>query len=97
MSVALRGSPRGGLGTLRRTASLEYFLDCDKNCEEEEVELKPSHTIMANTKPVSYPTSSQAKVRGIFQSHFSPENLKDDPDCPSKQNTGLMPKFATAI
>ena len=30
MSVALRGSPRGGLGTLRRTASLEYFLDMDK-------------------------------------------------------------------
>ena len=27
MSVALRGTPRGGLGTLRRTASLEDFLD----------------------------------------------------------------------
>ena len=63
MSVALRGSPRGGLGTLRRTASLEYFLDCDKNCEEEELELKPSHTILAHTKPVSaQPVSSQAKV-----------------------------------
>merc|ERR1719195_682200 len=63
MSVALRGSPRGGLGTLRRTASLEYFLDCDKNCEEEELELKPSHTILAHTKPVaSHPTSSQTKA-----------------------------------
>ena len=39
MSVALRGSPRGTLGTLRRTASLEYFLDCDKECDVEEVEL----------------------------------------------------------
>ena len=66
MSVALRGSPRGGLGTLRRTASLEYFLDCDKNCEEEEVELKPSHTIVAHSKPVSHPASSQAKVSGSF-------------------------------
>ena len=67
MSVALRGSPRGGLGTLRRTASLEYFLDCDKNCEEEELELKPSHTILAtHTKPVSsQPTSSQAKVSQV--------------------------------
>ena len=62
MSVALRGSPRGGLGTLRRTASLEYFLDCDKNCEEEEVELKPTHAIVAPTKPVSYTSSSPAKV-----------------------------------
>ena len=63
MSVALRGSPRGGLGTLRRTASLEYFLDSDKNCEEEELELKPSHTILAHTKPItSQPTSNQAKV-----------------------------------
>ena len=39
MSVALRGSPRGSLGTLRRTASLEFFLDMDKECAVEEVEL----------------------------------------------------------
>ena len=65
MSVALRGSPRGGLGTLRRTASLEYFLDCDKNCEEEEVELQPTHAIVTHSKPVSASTNSynnQAKV-----------------------------------
>merc|ERR1719317_804412 len=31
MSVALRGSARGSLGTLRRTASLEDFLEIDKN------------------------------------------------------------------
>ena len=57
MSVALRSSSRGTLGTLRRTASLEYFLDCDKECVVEEVELttpppRPltvtSHTIQAN-------------------------------------------------
>ena len=39
MSVALRSSSRGSLGTLRRTASLEYFLDIDKECNVEEVEL----------------------------------------------------------
>ena len=66
MSVALRGSPRGGLGTLRRTASLEYFLDCDKNCEEEELELQPTHTMVPQTKPVSYTSSSQAKVSRLY-------------------------------
>jgi hypothetical protein len=30
MSVALRGSARGSLGSLRRTASLEDFLEIDK-------------------------------------------------------------------
>ena len=70
MSVALRGSPRGGLGTLRRTASLEYFLDCDKNCEEEELELQPTHAIMTQSKPTPYTSSSQApaKVRELSQS-----------------------------
>ena len=52
MSVALRGSPRGTLGTLRRTASLEYFLDCDKECDVEEVEL---------TTPPPRPRQSQAE------------------------------------
>ena len=49
MSVALRGSSRGTLGTLRRTASLEYFLDMDKECDVEEVELTtPPHLISHN-------------------------------------------------
>ena len=57
MSVALRGSARGTLGTLRRTASLEYFLDCDKECDVEEVEL-------ATPPPRPLATSAQyAKVR----------------------------------
>ena len=57
MSVALRGSARGTLGTLRRTASLEYFLDCDKECDVEEVEL-------ATPPPRPLTSSTQyAKVR----------------------------------
>ena len=46
MSVALRGSPRGSLGTLRRTASLEFFLDMDKECAVEEVELDTLVTVV---------------------------------------------------
>ena len=50
MSVALRGSPRGTLGTLRRTASLEYFLDMDKECNVEEVELTTPPPLLSHKK-----------------------------------------------
>ena len=62
MSVALRGSPRGSLGKLRRTASLEDFLEIDKNRDEEEVELQQPHTLVSqfNRHSVSVPTSTSS-------------------------------------
>ena len=59
MSVALRGSARGSLGSLRRTASLEDFLDLDKNRCEEEVELRQHQEIIAPQFRHSAPTSHQ--------------------------------------
>ena len=50
MSVALRGSARGSLGSLRRTASLEDFLELDKNRSEEEVELRQHAEMLAAPK-----------------------------------------------
>ena len=45
MSVALRGSARGSLGTLRRTASLEDFLELERGKQDEDPEIisPPSH------------------------------------------------------
>ena len=60
MSVALRGSARGSLGSLRRTASLEDFLELDKNRCEEEVELRHHQEIIAPQFRHSAPTSHQA-------------------------------------
>lgn len=59
MSVALRGSARGSLGSLRRTASLEDFLELDKNRCEEEVELRQHQEILAPQFRHSAPTSHQ--------------------------------------
>ena len=66
MSVALRGSARGSLGALRRSASLEDFLDIDRNRAEEEVELQHTEvvtTFSRHSAPVSTQPST-AKVRG---------------------------------
>ena len=57
MSVALRGSARGSLGSLRRTASLEDFLELDKNRSEEEVELRQHAEMLAPKFRHSAPTS----------------------------------------
>ena len=72
MSVALRGSARGSIGTLRRTASLEDFLEIDKNRAEEEVELLlPSAPLPQLSKRVAVPVqlqavpSTAAKVRPV--------------------------------
>lgn len=69
MSVALRGSPRGSLGTLRRTASLEDFLEIDKNRDEEEVELRQSQPPLVcqfsrqpRGVPAAGPVQQQGKV-----------------------------------
>ena len=59
MSVALRGSARGSLGSLRRTASLEDFLELDKNRSEEEVELRQHAEMLAPKFRHSAPTTSQ--------------------------------------
>ena len=58
MSVALRGSPRGSLGTLRRTASLEDFLDLTESeprVQQPEVSpmLKYTHRINQPTQRVT--------------------------------------------
>ena len=66
MSVALRGSARGSLGSLRRSASLEDFLDIDRNRAEEEVELQHTEVVTTFSRH-SAPMSTQpstAKVRG---------------------------------
>ena len=62
MSVALRGSARGSLGALRRTASLEDFLEIDKNRDEEEVELRQPHTLVSqfNRHSVPLPASTSS-------------------------------------
>ena len=62
MSVALRGSPRGSLGTLRRTASLEDFLDLTESEARVSADVSPmlkySHRINQPTQRVT-----QNKVR----------------------------------
>ena len=67
MSVALRGSARGTLGTLRRTASLEYFLDCDKECDVEEVEL---------ATPPPRPLATSAQYTKVRREQMFPEQQK---------------------
>ena len=66
MSVALRGSARGSLGSLRRTASLEDFLELDKNRSEEEVELRQHAEMLApkfrHSAPSQPPPPVMAKV-----------------------------------
>ena len=66
MSVALRGSARGSLGSLRRTASLEDFLELDKNRSEEEVELRQHAEMLApkfrHLAPTQPPPPVIAKV-----------------------------------
>ena len=67
MSVALRGSARGTLGTLRRTASLEYFLDCDKECDVEEVEL---------ATPPPRPLATSAQYAKVSREQMFPKQQK---------------------
>ena len=71
MSVALRGSARGSLGTLRRTASLEDFLDLERNkqmqgetVEEQDIRA-PLHRIQTNRVNFNTPanTNQQSKVQ----------------------------------
>ena len=74
MSVALRGSPRGSLGSLRRTASLEFFLDMDKECAVEEVELDtpPPRPLMGVNHKVGVtfkPKFSQLHSQRSFMHH----------------------------
>ena len=77
MSVALRGSPRGSLGTLRRTASLEFFLDMDKECAVEEVELDtpPPRPLVGVALSglnhgIKVGVSSQSQVPSCMQTFF---------------------------
>ena len=74
MSVALRGTPRGSLGTLRRTASLEDFLDLAEGDTTRNVTetvggvspmLKYSHRINQPTQRVTHPNSN--KVSFFFK------------------------------
>jgi len=55
MSVALRGSARGSIGTLRRSASLEDFLEIDKNRDEEIVELRQAPALVSQFNRHSAP------------------------------------------
>ena len=69
MSVALRGSARGSLGALRRSASLEDFLDIDRNRAEEEVELQHPEVLTTFSRH-SAPVATQppaAKVRVVVE------------------------------
>ena len=67
MSVALRGSARGSLGNLRRTASLEDFLDLERSKQMQVVEQEdiraPLHRIQTNRVNFAVTTNQPSKVQ----------------------------------
>ncbi len=60
MSVALRGTARGSLGSLRRTASLEDFLEIDKCRPEESMEEDAASPLLL--QPVHFARNAQVRM-----------------------------------
>jgi len=60
MSVALRGTARGSLGSLRRTASLEDFLEIDKCRPEESLEEDAASPLLL--QPVHFARNAQVRM-----------------------------------
>ena len=67
MSVALRGSARGGLGTLRRTASLEDFLDLTESEPRVQPEVSP---MLKYTHRINQPTQRVTPTKVQFFSYL---------------------------